>query len=77
MAKWIKSNYDEVFKTKVILKALKEQKTFAQLGSEFELFTPQISNLKKQALTGIPNLFGAKKGVISDDQQEELTSQLY
>jgi transposase-like protein len=77
MGKRIRRNYDENFKTKVVLEALKEQKTLAQLSSEFELLAPQISDWKKQVITGIPSLFGAKKVLISDDQQEELTSPLY
>ena len=34
----------------VVLEALKEQKTLAQLSSEFELHANQISDWKKQAL---------------------------
>jgi len=41
------------------------------------LLVPQISDWKKQVITGIPSLFGAKKVSISDDQQEELTSPLH
>jgi transposase len=77
MAKRTRRNYDENFKTKVVLEALKEQKTLAQLSSEFELLAPQISDWKKQVITGIPSLFGVKKVLISDEQQEELTSPLY
>ena len=77
MGKRIRRNYDENFKTKVVLEALKEQKTLSQLSSEFELLSPQISDWKKQVITGIPSLFGVKKVSISEDQQEELTSPLY
>lgn len=77
MGKRIRRNYDENFKTKVVLEALKEQKTLAQLSSEFELLAPQISDWKKQVITGIPSLFGVKKTSISEDQQDELTSPLY
>ena len=77
MGKRIRRNYDENFKTKVVLEALKEQKTLAQLSSEFELLSPQISDWKKQVITGIPSLFGSKKIFISEDQEEALTSPLY
>jgi transposase len=77
MGKRIRRNYDENFKTKVVLEALKEQKTLAQLSSEFELLSPQISDWKKQVITGIPSLFGTKKILISEDQQEALTCPLY
>jgi transposase len=68
MGKRIRRNYDENFKTKVVLEALKEQKTLAQLSSEFELLSSQISDWKKQVITGIPSLFGSKKIFISEDQ---------
>ena len=77
MAKRTSRNYDENFKTKVVLEALKEQKTLAQLSSEFELLAPQISDWKKQVITGISSLFGSKKALISEEQQDELTSPLY
>lgn len=77
MGKRIRRNYDENFKTKVVLEVLKEQKTLAQLSGEFELQAHQISDWKKQVVSGIPTLFGVKKGVISDDDKEELTAPLY
>ena len=43
MPKGIRRNYDENFKTKVVLETLKEQKTLAQLSSEFGLHANQIS----------------------------------
>ena len=77
MPKGIRRNYDENFKTKVVLETLKEQKTLSQLSSEFGLHSNQISDWKKQAIAGLPSLFGAKKELISEDIQEELTSPLY
>lgn len=77
MGKRLRRNYDENFKTKVVLEALKEQKTLAQLSGEFELHSTQISDWKKQAITGLPSVFGGQKAIISDDAQEELTAPLY
>lgn len=77
MGKRIRRNYDENFKTRVVLEVLKEQKTLAQLSGEFELHAQQISDWKKQVISGIPTLFGIKKGTLSEEEKEELTSPLY
>ena len=77
MGKRIRRNYDENFKTKVVLETLKEQKTLTQLSSEFGLHVNQISDWKKQVITGLPSLFGAKKDSLTEDIQEELTAPLY
>jgi transposase-like protein len=77
MPKGIRRNYDENFKTKVVLETLKEQKTLTQLSSEFGLHVNQISDWKKQVITGLPSLFGAKKDSLTEDIQEELTAPLY
>lgn len=77
MPKGIRRNYDESFKTKVVLETLKEQKTLSQLSSEFGLHANQISDWKRQAISGLPSLFGAKRDSVSEDLQEELTAPLY
>ena len=61
----------------VVLETLKEQKTLTQLSSEFGLHVNQISDWKKQVITGLPSLFGAKKDSLTEDIQEELTAPLY
>ena len=45
------------FKFKVALEAAKEQKTLSQLGSEYELHPTQISEWKRQLLSGGVNVF--------------------
>lgn len=77
MGKRIRRNYDENFKTKVVLEALKEHKTLAQLCSEFELHATQIGDWKKQVVNGIPSLFAGKRILISEQEKEELTDPLY
>lgn len=77
MSKGKRRNYDEHFKTKVVLEALKEQKTLAQLSSEFGLHANQISDWKRQAISGIPAVFGSPKSLLSDEKEEELTAPLY
>ncbi len=77
MSRKVRRNYDADFKTKVVLEVLKEQKTLTQLGSEFELHVSQLTEWKKQVMAGIRSLFGVKKVVISEEEQEEITAPLY
>lgn len=50
--------FDGQFKTKVVLEALKERQTFTQLGKTFSLHPQQITDWKKQAVIGLPTVFG-------------------
>lgn len=77
MGKRTRRNYDGSFKAKVVPEVLKEQKTLAQLNSEFELHATQISEWKKQVVSAIPSLFTEKKTIISEEEKEELTAPLY
>ena len=47
MSRRPRRNHDQNFKTKVVLEALKEQKTLAQLSTQFELHANQITDWKK------------------------------
>ncbi len=48
------------FKAKVVVAALREDKTLGQLSSEFGVHPVVISGWKRQALQALPGLFGAK-----------------
>jgi len=63
------------FKVKVVLEALRERKTLAELASEHGVHAVQISQWKKQALDGLPSVFkdGRSRGAKQDEaQQDEL-----
>ena len=80
MSRRPRRNHDQNFKTKVVLEALKEQKTLAQLSSQFELHANQITDWKKQVVSAIPNLFESKnekQNTITPEQIEEITAPLY
>lgn len=79
MANPIRRIHDAAFKTKVVLEALKGQKTLAQLSSEFGIHSQMITDWKRQALNAIPTAFetGANKPTLSLDQREQIEAPLF
>ena len=81
MPKRTRRNHDQNFKTKVVLEALKEQKTLAQLSTQFELHANQITDWKKQVVSAMPTLFEGKNQRqntdLNPDQIELITAPLY
>ncbi len=59
------------FKSRVAIEAIKGRKTAAELSSEFEVHTSQVSNWKKQAMQGIKSIFsnGYEKASESHEKQ--------
>lgn len=64
------------FKTKVVLAALREDKTQSQLASEFGIHPLQITQWKKVAVESLPEVFGAQRDRTAAEQ-EELERRLY
>lgn len=79
MSRRPRRNHDQNFKTKVVLEALKEQKTLAQLSVQFELHANQITDWKKQVVSAIPTLFEGRheKPNLDPEQIELITAPLY
>lgn len=80
MSKQNRRRFDGKFKTKVVIEALKEQKTLAVLSKEYSLHAQQITDWKKQALVGIPSLFEtatSARGTKGEEEIEHITSPLY
>ena len=64
------------FKVDVVLEALRERKTLAELASERGVHPVQISQWKKQAIEGLPDVFGQGRRRAANEQ-EELKDELF
>jgi putative transposase len=53
----MRKQYTSAFKAKVVQELLKEEKTIAQIASEYEVHPTQLKNWKGIVLEGIPSLF--------------------
>ena len=58
------------FKAKVALEAIKEQKTSAELSSQYQVHPAQIRNWKALATKGLIDLFTDKRKGREKDQEE-------
>ena len=67
-----RKRYDESFKARVAVEALKGEKTLSELASQFEVHPNQITQWKKQLLEKAPEVFSHKK----DPKLEEMEAQL-
>ena len=56
--------------------ALREDKTLAQLASEFDVHPDQITEWKRQAIESLPEVFSRKKKLRQQDNQQ-LIDRLY
>jgi transposase len=80
MSKQNRRRFDSKFKTKIVLEALKEQKTLSVLSKEYSLHAQQITDWKKQAIVGLPRIFespGIDKGTKGEEEIEQMTAPLY
>jgi len=68
--------YDGVFKARVVLEALREHKTIAELASHYKVHPTVIAKWKKHAVSSLPELFSEKRDGDQRDQRE-LQEELY
>lgn len=72
----IRKTYSGKFKGKVALEAVKEEKTIAELASQYEVHPTQIKAWKRQIVEHIDELFVDKRRK-HDQEQAELIEELY
>ena len=56
-----RKRYSAGLKTKVALEAIKGQKTTNEIAAEYGVHPTQITQWKKQALDGLPDLFSTRE----------------
>jgi transposase len=74
----IKKNHSSEFKSKVAIAALREDKSFSELASEFKIHPSRIGAWKKVALSKLSQLYEQENGSCSKEaEQQALIEQLY
>lgn len=71
-----RKQYDGNFKARIVLEALRERKTIAELSSHFGVHPTIITKWKHHAVTTMPELFSDKRDREHQDQQV-LQAELY
>jgi transposase-like protein len=59
------------FKTKVVLEAIKEDKTLQELASKHGIHSNQISNWKKEFLENAESIFSKENSIKTDESKEK------
>jgi len=72
----MRKRYDAALKAKVALEAIKEERTLAQLASEYGVHANQIGQWRKQLLEQLPTVFSERKKAV-ERNREEKESELY
>jgi len=61
--------FDARTKARVAVEAIREQKTSAQIASEYSCHSTQITKWKRQALDGLAGIFDSAGGGSSDESE--------
>lgn len=74
----MRKQYSAAFKAKVVQELLKEEKTLAQIASEYEVHPTQLKNWRAIALEGLPRLFEKQDSTVAlQAAHEQQLSDLY
>ncbi len=68
--------YDNTYKARVALEAIKGEKTISEIAGKFEVHPNQIVKWKKQLLENVTSLFSKKKNP-EIEEQKKLLEELY
>jgi putative transposase len=67
----MRKRHSAAFKAQIVQEVLKEEKTIAQIASEYSIHPTQISTWKSTALKGLPGLFEKEKGEAQQRTEKE------
>lgn len=74
-----RKRYDGTFKARIVLEALKGQKTIAEIASHYGVHPNQITMWKKQVMDELPAFFSnrqARRERDAEEEREELYRQI-
>lgn len=72
----MRKKFEEGFKARVAIEAIKCEKTLSQISSEYSVHSNVVSRWKQELLKGAAEIFG-KKNNSSKNGQDELIDNLY
>jgi transposase-like protein len=69
-----RKQYSSALKAKIVIEALRETKTVAELASEHQIHPNLISKWKRDALEGLPSFFdrGRQHDQMEQEQQQKI-----
>lgn len=71
-----RKTYDDQFKARVALEAIKGERTIAEIASQFEVHPNQITKWKKKLLENVSAVFTSKRNP-EIEELKNLTEELY
>jgi len=72
----MRRRFSGTFKAKVAMEAVKGDKSLAELAAKYEVHPNQVSQWKKDLLSGLPELFSDKRRK-KEKRSEDETAKLY
>ena len=74
----MRKHYSSAFKAQVIQEVFREEKTLAQVASQFGVHVNMVRQWKTTALSGLPSLFDRETNIREErDAQDRKTQELY